>query len=398
MDVKAKLKSILDIAASKPLLANQLINLLRPFARLHNSLDRRLKQRDKIEPETHDFANACKILSANLVTQGGPCKGMKYASATSLDSAIYPKLIGITRVKNEADFIEYFARHNLKILDKIYIADDLSSDNTTEIINLLNQEGLAIELLHVNNKNARLFNLHGQVMTGLMRHAAAKHYSSECYIFALDADEMILGKRNEVISQLKTLKPDEYGLIKWKTFAPINGGLDTVKSIRNFFKPLLEEQSNIYKVIVPIKHAGSANITMGNHDISRESDNLNPRILDFELGHFPIRSADQIISKALVATHKTHLKKATNTGENYHIMVLADQLRKSDYSPTEKELTEMALNYLWQGNSGRLDDTFDMDGAFPPITLSYNIKRISPIKVLDELLKDIISNESDTDF
>ena len=152
------------------------------------------------------------------------------------------------------------------------------------------------------------------------------------------------------------------------------------------------------KVIVPIKHADSANITMGNHDISRESDNLKPRILDLELGHFPIRSADQIISKALVATHKTHLKKATNTGENYHIMVLADQLRKSDYSPTEKELTEMALNYLWQGNSGRLDDTFDMDGAFPPITLSYNIKRINPIKVLDELLKDIISNESDTDF
>jgi hypothetical protein len=65
---------------------------------------------------------------------------------------------------------------------------------------------------------------------------------------------------------------------------------------------------------------------MGNHDIGCKSDKLMPRILGFELGHFPIRSADQIISKALVATHKTHLKKAANIGENYHIIALADKL------------------------------------------------------------------------
>jgi hypothetical protein len=54
---------------------------------------------------------------------------------------------------------------------------------------------MAIELLHVHGRNARLFNLQGQVMTGLMRRAAAKQDASEFYIFALDADEIAIAMR-----------------------------------------------------------------------------------------------------------------------------------------------------------------------------------------------------------
>jgi len=307
------------------------------------------------------------------------------------------RLIGITRVKNEADFIEYFARHNFQILDELYIADDQSSDNTPEIINLLRQEGMKIELLHINDRTTRLFNLQGQVMTQLMRHAAAKEGTKEGYIFALDADEIILGNREETISQLRALAPDEYGLIKWRTFAPINGGLTTSEPIRSLFKPLLTEQSIFYKAIVPIQLSDSATITMGNHDISCEEAKLKPRTLNIELGHFPVRSADQIISKALVATHKTHLKKAAETGESYHILALADNLRKLDYKPTERELTDMALNYLALGSRVEINYDFNMEAAFPPITPSHKSKRINPIRALDDLLRDIINNESGID-
>ena len=307
------------------------------------------------------------------------------------------KLIGIARVKNEADFIEYFARHNFKILDELYIADDQSSDNTPEIINLLRQEGMAIELLHVKDRNARLFNLQGQVMTQLMLHAAAKQDTKESYIFALDADEIILGNREEIISQLRALAPDEYGLIKWRTFAPINGGLTTSEPVRSFFKPLLTEQRIFYKAIVPIQHSDIATITMGNHDISCEAAKLKPKKLNIELGHFPVRSADQIIGKALVATHKTYLKKAAEKGENYHIIALADHLRKLDYKPTERELTDMALNYLSLGSRGEINYDFNMEAAFPPITPTHKSKGINPIRALDELLRDIINNESGND-
>ncbi len=303
------------------------------------------------------------------------------------------KLIGITMAKNEADFIEYFARHNFRILDELYIADDQSSDNTTEIINSLQQEGMGIKLLHIKDRNTKLFYLQSQLMTQLMRHAATKEGTKECYILPLDADEIILGSREETISQLRALAPDEYGLIKWKTFAPINGGLNTGKPISSFFKPLLTEQKFFYKAIVPIRHSESATITMGNHSISCDSAQLKPRTLNIQLGHFPVRSADQIIAKALVTAHKIYLKNRGQTSEGYHIRALADHLRKLDYKPTEQELTDAALKYLASDNSAELDFDFNMEAAFPAITPSYKAKRINPIRALDELLRELINND-----
>jgi len=305
------------------------------------------------------------------------------------------KLIGITMVKNEADFIEYFVRHNFRILDELYIADDQSSDNTPEIISSLKQEGMKIELLPIEDRKTKLLYLQSQAMTRLMRYSATKQGTKECYILPLDADEIILGNREEIISQLRALAPDEYGLIKWKTFAPINGGLNTGKPVTSFFKPLLIEQRVFYKVIVPIQHSKSATIAMGNHRISCESAQLKPRKLNLELGHFPVRSADQIIAKALVTSHKIHLKNGAQTGEGYHIRALADHLRKLDYKPTEQELTDAALKYLNSNNSAEIDFDFNMEDAFPAISPNYIANRINPIRALDELLLDIITTRTE---
>ena len=303
------------------------------------------------------------------------------------------KLIGITRVKNEADFIEYFARYNFKILDELYIADDRSSDDTTKIINLLRGEGLKIELIPIKDRNARLLNLQGEVMTQLMRHAASKQNTKDCYIFALDADEIILGKREEIINLLRALTANEYALIKWKTFAPIKGGLSSIEQLHNIFTPLIKEQKIFKKVIIPIQHSDKATIAMGNHDISFEETNLKSKTLNMELGHFPVRSADQIVSSALVRTHKLYLKNRAGSGEGYHTLALTDYLRKLDYKPNNNELTHIALNYLAHGEYGELDENFDMRTAFPPIAISYTKNTINPVRALDELLQDIIINK-----
>lgn len=304
------------------------------------------------------------------------------------------KLIGLARAKNEADFIEYFARHNLQILDQLYIADDRSTDNTVEIVNSLSQEGLPIEIEQISDRNIRLLNLQDQAMTQLMRYAAAKQGRNECHFFALDADEILLGRREDVLSQVRGLAPYEYGLIKWRTFAPINGGIKSNQPLHNSFRPLLMEQSVYYKVVVPIKHAGSVSITMGNHDINPQSAKLKPRKLDVDLAHFPVRSAEQIISKALIASHKTHLKKTAGSGEAYHIITLANQIRALNYSLQDHELTGIVLNYLQCGDKGELANDFNMEAAFLPITPIYQARRVNPIGALDELLQDIILAES----
>ena len=93
------------------------------------------------------------------------------------------KLIGIARVKNESDFIEYFVRHNSNILDELYVADDGSSDNTKEILKLLKKEGLVKKISQVKNREYRLKNNHGLVMTEIMHDVAVKQADNDFFIF-----------------------------------------------------------------------------------------------------------------------------------------------------------------------------------------------------------------------
>ena len=54
--------------------------------------------------------------------------------------------LGIAMVKNEADVIEAFVRHNLGFMDALAIVDNDSIDGTREILVQLQQEGLPIIL------------------------------------------------------------------------------------------------------------------------------------------------------------------------------------------------------------------------------------------------------------
>ena len=44
------------------------------------------------------------------------------------------RIASVSIVKDEADIIEAFVRHNLVFVDRMFIIDDRSSDNTSEIL------------------------------------------------------------------------------------------------------------------------------------------------------------------------------------------------------------------------------------------------------------------------
>jgi glycosyltransferase involved in cell wall biosynthesis len=51
------------------------------------------------------------------------------------------KLFGAAMLRNEADIVESFVRHNLSLLDGLLVVDHGSSDGTSEILDALVTEG-----------------------------------------------------------------------------------------------------------------------------------------------------------------------------------------------------------------------------------------------------------------
>ena len=56
------------------------------------------------------------------------------------------KLFGAAMLRNEADVVESFVRHNLSLLDGLLVVDHGWSDGTSEILDALIAEGLPLEV------------------------------------------------------------------------------------------------------------------------------------------------------------------------------------------------------------------------------------------------------------
>lgn len=91
----------------------------------------------------------------------------------------------VSMVRNEADVIESFVRHNLGWADRLYVAVHESSDETLSILQALQQDGLPIFLSEVKGAAQ----LQSEVVTALMRQAVAEGAS---FVVPLDADEFLL--------------------------------------------------------------------------------------------------------------------------------------------------------------------------------------------------------------
>ena len=65
----------------------------------------------------------------------------------------------VSMVRNEADVIESFVRHNLGWADRLYVAVHESSDETLSILQALQGDGLPIVLSEVKGVNRVLYDL-----------------------------------------------------------------------------------------------------------------------------------------------------------------------------------------------------------------------------------------------
>lgn len=210
------------------------------------------------------------------------------------------RIVGIAMVKNEADIIEAFVRHNLQFLDSLWIINHDSFDGTENILAKLQAEGLPLTVL----LETELGFLQAEKTTGLCRKAFKE--TSADFIFVLDADEFIrVDTRPKLETILAGLPPGMPALIPTQTYVPTTSDIAQSASppIR-ITRRLASEAMVVHKVIIPssVMENPENIIIPGNHSIFSPEKPLNHAKLTREvaLAHYPVRSADQLITKILI--------------------------------------------------------------------------------------------------
>src|SRR5260221_12837562 len=103
------------------------------------------------------------------------------------------KIVGISMIRNDADIVESFVRHTLRVLDHLFVIVHSPEDGTGEILKALHEEGLPMTLVFDSEPAF----LQGERLTWLAREACAAFQPD--FIFPLDADEFIVPAERGVL-------------------------------------------------------------------------------------------------------------------------------------------------------------------------------------------------------
>ena len=256
------------------------------------------------------------------------------------------RLLGVTMVRNEADIIEAFVRHNLSIVDGLVIVDHGSFDGTSTILARLESEGLPLRVVHDADPAYR----QSETMTALAREALTRDAAD--FVFALDADEFLKVKaRADLEAALAEVPAGMHAAMHWLTYVPDAFDDDAGFGPGHLWWRLKTERQTLFKVIVnrALLERPTDRIAMGNHSVlSGIEENAPPharlRQDVIALAHCPVRSRAQLEAKIVIG-HLAHL--ATREADRRlarHWRELYDEL---DAGGTfdEKRLREIASNY-----------------------------------------------------
>jgi SAM-dependent methyltransferase len=212
-----------------------------------------------------------------------------------------PMVIGLSLVKNEADVIEPFVRHNLQYLDALFVADNGSVDRTRQILVALQHEGLP--LIVFDDPVAAY--TQSEKMTRMLRGVSAAVLPD--FVLTLDADEFIdCESRHAFLDQLNLIPVRGAGLIRWKTYVLTPGNLDRESSDppRSLTKRRTLERPQYFKVALRLDGRYQPDIVLiqGNHSALGAGGTLLPQVelSGISFAHVPVRGAAQLASKAVV--------------------------------------------------------------------------------------------------
>jgi hypothetical protein len=214
-----------------------------------------------------------------------------------------PKIMAVGIVKNEADLIEAFIRYHCLFLDRMILLDNRSTDETLPIMRKLEQEGLPVIVLE--DRDPGYFQI---AKTSRLIQLAIDEYQAD-FVLPLDADEFLtsVGGAASPRSLLERLQPDLLHYVQWRTYLPhATDDVDEPCVIWRMQHARPVSAGDLCKVIVPAQlwQEHGLQVIAGNHDVISLIDPVQalPRLVsrDLCLAHFPVRSLEQIKTKAFI--------------------------------------------------------------------------------------------------
>ena len=289
------------------------------------------------------------------------------------------QLIGVAMVKNEADIIEAFVRHNLGLLDRLLIIDHQSGDATVDVLSKLRAEGLPIELIRDTTIAFRQGERIGELARAAFRRFGADH------VFALDADEFILApSRAALETHLRALSAGASASLPWKNYVPEDAPPNGMHPFARIRLSATADVKPLTKLVLGREFVDAGReISHGNHALlERVGDHWLPRGIpallgDIALAHLPFRSIEQFVAKIVVSWFGNRLLQgpaARYSDANWHWRDLFDRYLAGE-TPSWSQMREHALRcYL-----------LTPDPQVPSLPISAARLAIDPLPIHAEL-------------
>jgi hypothetical protein len=284
------------------------------------------------------------------------------------------KIFACVQVQNDADILESLCRYYCSFCDGILITDDMSSDNTMDILKALSDEGLPVFVTDNNNINSDQDwpNIRNQQF-----HLAIDTYNADV-ILPIDADEFLIcsdgGNPRPVLESLDETIEDHIMRRNYVCPREIKDNTVFFPSTTDKYTNLLSPKTVMHRLLLKEKNAYP---TQGCHSFCY-ADNP-PDIMDMKMlcyNHYPFRSIYQFMIKIILGWMDVCARHQPETFMPWHWKSFYEEIKK--YGIISPEMLERFSIYnstsIPDDNNYQLfEEIFDTSFCHDKLKLRYTI-------------------------
>lgn len=270
----------------------------------------------------------------------------------------------VTMLRNEADIAETFVRYHARLVDRMLILDNGSTDGTSEILVRLEDEGLPIEIMF----DPQPAFLQAQAIDALVRQSIKD--LDVAFVLPLDGDEFLTARtRTSVRELLESLEESRPSHLEWLTYVPL--GTDDASEpnpIRRISHRRKRQNNHDSKVVLParfLRQNPDLRVSQGSHHLIDRNDERHPTgevLSNLALAHYPIRNPTQARAKYLIGWLANLARPVQVLFDWYPFYNLAKAKELS-----VEDLTQMALHYNVTDKSTLIElELAPLDWSFIP--------------------------------